>query len=267
MQKKRERFYVEEAAKLLGKAWSLADGKNSDFLVTEGTQQFGLEVTQIFTGPQSRAGSAIKEIESNIQRSVDAHRRKFEKITNTPLAVKLLGDMRPDNMATVVRALVAENLASKPIGHHVVIDAAEGLRAYVTRTFRADWFSVNDRVGWVNRNPTTRIADAIKIKSKKLPRYRETAGRDIRLLIVADRIYNSGKLMLEARPMLNLRGFQVVYFFSYPESITVFDSAAPTEHWRIFALIARTFAMAADKVTSLVRWHKNSIRRIIREEN
>ena len=45
------------------------------------------------------------------------------------------------------------------------------------------------------------------------------------LLIVADHINNSGKLMLEERASLDMMGFQAVYFFPYPESVIVFDKA------------------------------------------
>ena len=62
-----------------------------------------------------------------------------------------------------------------------------------------------------------------------LPRYKECTGLDdIRLLVVANRIMNSGKLSLQERPALNVRGFQVVYFLSYPESVTVFECADNT---------------------------------------
>jgi hypothetical protein len=82
---------------------------------------------------------------------------------------------------------------------------------------------VNDRAGRVDRNPTDLIAKEIEKKSEKLPRYKECSGLDdIRLLVVANRIMNSGKLSLEECPALDLRGFQVVYFLSYPESVKVF---------------------------------------------
>jgi hypothetical protein len=42
VQKKRERFFAEEAARLLGEAWDLgADREHPDFLVTEGSKKFG----------------------------------------------------------------------------------------------------------------------------------------------------------------------------------------------------------------------------------
>ncbi|MGH6975821.1 MAG: hypothetical protein ACREED_02225, partial [Stellaceae bacterium] len=59
--------------------------------------------------------------------------------------------------------------------------------------------------------------------------YRESVGlNDIRLLVVANRIMNSGKLSLQGRPAFDVQGFQVVYFLSYPESIEVFGCASNT---------------------------------------
>ncbi|MEA2951342.1 MAG: hypothetical protein QOJ96_862 [Alphaproteobacteria bacterium] len=226
LEKKRERFFVEEAAKLLDKAWTLGpDQEAPDFLVTEGAHQFGLEVCNIFMGSHSKTGSAMKKGESDVQRCVEALRREYEEKTNIPLSVKFVGDMCVENLTTVVPALFAKQLASKPVGHHDVIDTDNGLRVHVTVAFRADWFSVNDRVGWVDRDPIKYITTEIEKKSKKLQSYKKTAGSDIRLLIVADRIHNSGKLMLGEQPVLGLGGFQVVYFFSYPESVTIFDCA------------------------------------------
>src|ERR1700730_402683 len=224
LKKKRERFFAEEAAKLMGKTWNLGpDREHPDFLVTEGAQQFGLEVSEIFTGRQDRAGSAMKEKESKAQRSVDALRREYEAVTNIPLIVKLVGDVCAENLALVVPALVAEDLASRLVAYQAKIDLNTGLRAglrlYVTRALRPNWFSMKDRVGFVDRNPMPRIAVEVKKKSEKLPQYRQAAGSDIRLLIVADHINNSGKLMLDEQVSLDLMGFQAVYFFPYPEAV------------------------------------------------
>ena len=231
LKKKRERFFVAEAAKLMGKTWSLGpDREHPDFLVTEGAQQFGLEVCEIFTGPQNKRGSAMKEIESNAQRAVDALRREYEAITNIPLIVKLVGDVCAANLALVVPALTAEDLASKPVTYHAVIVPDTGLRAglrvHVTKALRPNWYSVKHRVGFVDRNPMPRIAVAVKKKSRELPRYRQAVGDDIHLLLVADHINNSGKLAIEEQVQLNLHGFEVVYFFPYPEPVvTIFNSS------------------------------------------
>jgi hypothetical protein len=224
LKKQDERFFVEEAARLLGKTWTLGpDRERPDFLVTEGTQKFGLEVSEVFAGPKRRAGAAIKERESKTQKDVEALRIKYEEITNIPLFVRFLGDMSDDNMATVVPALVAEDFASKPISHHVKIKLGDGFSVHATKALRAEWFRVNDRVGWVDRDPIQCIADRVKMKSMNLPQYRKAVGLDIRLLLVANRTYNSGKLMLKEPAKLDVRGFRVVYFFSYPECVIVFD--------------------------------------------
>jgi hypothetical protein len=228
LKKNRERFFVEAAAKLMGKTWTLGlDREHPDFLVTEGAQQFGLEVCEIFTGQQNKHGSAMKEMESRGQRAVDALRREYETITNIPLIVKLVGDVCPENLALVVPALVAENLASKPVAYQGQINLNTGLRAglrvFVTKALRPNWFSMKDRVGFVDRSPMQRIADAVKKKAQELARYRQAVGSDIRLLIVADRTNNSGKVMLEEQATLDVMGFQAVYFFPYPEPVTTFN--------------------------------------------
>jgi hypothetical protein len=225
-QKKRERFFVEEAGRSLGKTWKLGeDREHPDFVVTEGAQQFGLEVCDVFMGQQGRAGSAMKAKESNTQRLVNALRLEYEAIANIPLSVKFVGDMCAANLATVVPALIARDFPSKPIGHHFIFDSGGGLRVHVTKAFRPDWYSVNDRVGWVDRNPQNIIANAIEKKAKELTRYMDAAGCDMRLLLVADRIQNSGKLLLEERAAFDFHGFQVVYFFPYPEPAVILDNA------------------------------------------
>lgn len=218
-QKEGERFFVEEAAKLLGKSWRLGpDRENPDFIVTEGKQQFGLEVCEIFTGPQAKSGSYMKRKESETQRAVKALWNSYESQGGIPLIVKFVGDVCDKNMAAVLPALDAKNLSTKPFGHHEIIEVDKGkakLRVHITRALQANWFTTNDRAGWLDRNPIDRIAEEMKKKSEKLPRYRKCAGlNDIRLLVVANRIMNSGKLSLQGCPAMEVRGFQVVYFLS-----------------------------------------------------
>ena len=133
-----------------------------------------------------------------------------------------------ENLEAVIRMLQDLNSSAKPIGHHERFEVDKGpakLSVYITRGMQhADWFCVNDRVGWVDRNPVERITEAIDRKAERLPQYMECAGLDdIRLLIVANQKMNSGKLRLEQCPAFNLRGFQIIYFFYYPENIIVFE--------------------------------------------
>jgi hypothetical protein len=165
----------------------------------------------------------MKRAESNTHLSLEALRHEYEAITKSSLRAQFVGDMSDGNLAMVVSALIAQDFPSKPVGHHFIVDQGRGLRVHVTKAFRSDWFSVNHRVGWMDRYPEQRIAEAIKKKASELPRYRVAAGDDIRLLIVADRIHNSGKFMLADRPTLDLHGFQAMYFFPYPEPATAFE--------------------------------------------
>ena len=229
--KRHERFLVEQAAHLLGKAWhiGLEDRENPDFLVTEGDHHFGLEVCEVFTGEQDESGSSMKKLESKKRKFIDELRRQYEAATAVTLTVKFVGITDAKDLATVVSALLAEDLAGKALGYHCVIDQNSGLRLHVTKALRADWYSVDDRVGLVNLSPMPRIVDAVEKKSQKLAEYSRAAGSDIRLLVVADRIFNGGKLAPgEISPLdtLDTKGFRVVYFFSSPESVTAFEGAA-----------------------------------------
>jgi len=227
--KRIERYFVEEAAKFLDKKWSLGpDRERPDFIVTEGKQQFGLEVCEIFTGPQDKTGSYIKKKESNTQTAVNRLRKNYERIEDVPLIVKFNGDMCDENMTAVLPALEALKLSTKPLQYHkrFVVDKGRAmLDVYITRSLIADWYCLNDRIGWVNCNPIDRITEAIKEKSEKLPDYKTNTGlKNIRLLIVADRTKNSGKLVLQECPALDVGGFHRVYFFSYPENVQIFEN-------------------------------------------
>ncbi len=213
----------------MGKNWDLGDDnrEHPDFVVTEFDQRFGLEVTQIFVGRQDDAGSALKASESRAQRAIWAIQREYEAIENIPLIVKFVGNMEPDNLATVVPALLAQDFSSRSTCYYFVHDTTitypfrAPLRVHITKALRPNWYSVNDRVGFVDRNPQGIIADAIIEKANELSRYKEAAGDDVRLLLVADRTSNSGKLMLDEGAQFDLHGFKVVYLFPYPEKVIV----------------------------------------------
>jgi hypothetical protein len=226
--KQQERFWAEQVARHLGTVWALDSEREApDFVVTEGDVQFGLEVTELFKGQQGPNGSIEKTRESRTQRSVNGLAREYEAIADVPLTVKFVGNMEEDNLKTVVPVLVAHDLSSKPIGYRFIHDTETAhplrapLRVHVTRGLRSEWFCINDRVGFVDRNPRNIIATAIERKAKDLVHYRAAAGNDVRLLLVADRIMNSGKLMLRDEMRFCLHGFEVVYFLSHPEGAVV----------------------------------------------
>jgi hypothetical protein len=230
-QKQRERFFTEQAIRSLGAGWAIRkECEQPDFIIVEGDHHFGLDVVEIFMGQQSRRGSAMKLGESEKHNALDALRLQYETETGIKLTVKFLGRIGPDTLADVVSDLIALDLASKPLAYKTEIEKRPGLEAglklFVTKSLRPDWYSVNDRVGWVTLNPKNIIAAEIEKKSKKLPQYKAFAGDDIRLLLVADRIKNSGKIAPQAEDAFDFHGFKAVYLYAHPEDAIVLRDAS-----------------------------------------
>lgn len=226
LQKVREKFIAEEAARLLGKNWHFVESNREcpDFLMSEDTHEFGLEVCEIFAGISTKKGSKMRSQESSNQRDIEAVRHEYEKFVDIALDVKLVGEIGGQNLSKILAKFVEEDFASKPIGYSVRLDITDRLCAHVTRSFRRNWIYVNDRVGFFDQETAEiRIVEVIKEKSKKLQKYRGSAGSDVRLLLFSDRHNKSGKLLLKGASKIDLFGFRSVYFFSYPENVTVFD--------------------------------------------
>ena len=222
MQKDRERFFVEEAARSLGASWTIVrDTEPPDFIVESEGALFGLEVRDIFAGPQTVAGSSQKRHESIKQELINSIRLEYESAADCILDVKFVGRVGLENREEVLKRLLDAGFPARAICQNVIIELSNGLRIHATKAFRPNWYSVNDRVGFVDRNPLPIIASAINEKAKKLTRYQHQAGADIRLLLIANRIYNSGKVALEIDEQFDLTGFRAVYFFPYPEPAVV----------------------------------------------
>ena len=220
LQKKRERFFVEQAIRSLKAGWTiLAERDPPDFIIEDHGQQFGLEVIDVFAGPQGSAGSNMKKAESRMQRVLEGLRAEYEQFDATPLTAKFVGRIDAETLAPVVQSLRDLDLAAKPLAFQTVVDTQHGLRVHVTKSLRPDWYSVMDRAGWVEQNPRQILADAIEAKSVKLAQYQAVAGPDIRLLLVANAIQNSGKMRLTEEAGFDLRGFTAVYLFPYPEDV------------------------------------------------
>ena len=223
MNKRQERFFVEEAARSLGVQWEVGEDRESpDFLIDDGSCRFGLEVSELFAGPVGIRGALRKATESFHQKTIDRCRRAYEKERAVPLRVAILGKVTSGSMEELLTMLLCHDLESMQPGERFEVEISDQFKAHVTRALRHQWFRVNDRVGWVNTNPLPMIEEAAAKKSELLANYREAAGPDIRLLLVANRLFASGKLQLVEDSTVDTQGFRVVYFFSYPETVNVF---------------------------------------------
>ena len=94
------------------------------------------------------------------------------------------------------------------------------------RLSRPDWFSVTDSGGWREQG-SRKILQAVATKSTKISRYRENVARelhlggpeeaDVRLLVIADHMWNYGQIAPDQDLTGNMHGFNAVYFFPSPE--------------------------------------------------
>ena len=219
---------AEQAAESLGRQWTLYDREAPDFVVVDGATRFGLELCRVFAGPQGRKGAATKAAEALTQRRIDACRQQYELATAaTPLAVRLVGCLCDVHLAGVVPALLALNLHERTPGHSACIQLFEcgaQLSIHVRRSIagHASWQSVNDRGGWVNRNPVASVQKAVHNKALSLSTFRKrTRVPDQRILVYCDATMNSGRLRLDPGTQVDLAGFDVIYFFPYPEAAIV----------------------------------------------
>ena len=224
MNKREERFYVERAAEMLDVSWTVGEDREiPDFIVTEGDRQFGLEVSEVFIGHMGRKGSERKAEESIYQETIDRYREMYVTEKDVPLCVRILGPVTDETMGELLGHLLQHDFESMRPGNQIIVQPSDQFKVYVTRALRNWWFRVDDRVGMVNMNPMPIINARVAMKSRRLTSYQEAAGDDVRLLLVANRIVNSGKLKLVDQSAIDTRGFKTVYFLSYPESVTVFQ--------------------------------------------
>ena len=223
MNKWEERFYVERAAEMLKVEWVVGEDRESpDFIIIEGGCQFGLEVSELFLGREGRKGAAKKAGESFHQEAIEHYRKIYEGERDIPLCVRILGNVNDETMDELLVCLLRHDFEAMSLGDQIVIQPKDHFKAYATKGLRNWWFRVDDRVGMVNTDPMPIIEDRVARKSENLRRYQEAAGEDVRLLLVANRIVNSGKLKLVENTPIDTRGFRGVYFLSYPESVTIF---------------------------------------------
>lgn len=223
IQKRFERIFVKEAIRSLGVEWIIFEERDPpDFIIADGDNHFGLDVVDIFVGSQDGHGSQMKRAESDTQKLLNNLRRQYEAEANVNLCVKFLGRLAPDTLAKVVPELVALDLAAKPLAYQTAFEIQVGfeapLKLFVTKGNRSEWFARGDRAGFVTRNPDPIIAAEIAKKGKKLAQYKSLVGDDVRLLLVANRIPNSGKIGAKTESAFDFCGFSAVYFFPYPEN-------------------------------------------------
>jgi hypothetical protein len=214
VQKRRELYFVDEAISLLQVNWQVEICEAPDFIVTCGDEKFALEVTEIQSGANTRKGSKEKQAESANTKWLESIRVEFDPDSQLPLDLKYLGKASDKAKHSLLEALRAERFAQRPILHLLETKLYDGGKVWALNAIVHRWQFMTDLVGWVSQDPVF-LQDVIAKKSSKIARYRATHS-DVRLLVVADRRVNSGKILLDAGICADLCGFNAVYFLSCP---------------------------------------------------
>jgi hypothetical protein len=215
-QKEAERRWVEEARQHLGRHWLIQGASEPpDIIALDGLRRVGIEVREVFTGPQRRGGSTIKKRES---RNVSAMRdliHAYYLRRHDPIQVSFVGfeDLRSD-FERVLGMLVRRKprqpwthtkLHLGPLKSLLVMDLPAECGAY------GRWSSVSDMCGWVSTITAKTVQQVITQKAADLSRYRDSVDHRV-LLIVSNRLMNSGRFEYDPDIRVDLMGFDEVIF-------------------------------------------------------
>ncbi|MFO0774066.1 MAG: hypothetical protein U0172_05305 [Nitrospiraceae bacterium] len=216
-----ERMHAECAVKLLGKDWRLAEIEEPvDFEVHTSGASFGLEVTQVFVDGARNPSSSVKREESlnakAIKKLADGYYGKGGR--------RVLARFGGPLQRIVADDLIAAMLNRQPSCENEQVSFSVGaVKVYLTALPEAvgddrHWLCVSDRVGWVREATQRDLQPAVDRKAGKMESYRKKF-QDVVLLLVADRIFNSGRLQVGEGLSVKNPGFKAIYFLSYPEAI------------------------------------------------
>lgn len=221
-------IYAKKASDLLGESWKVEPSPDEvswpDLLVTAENGEFGLEVREIYLD-ETKRGSIKKANENSNLQIIQKLANTYYKSNSHPIKTSLLGNItHHDRMLCTITSTVPqlselEQKRIEPYGGCIIY--IRRLPDHLGEYKR--WDYVSDKVGWVSNVNKEVIDRAISLKAKKLSKY-ETNLSDIRLLLVSDRIFNSGKAWMADNITFDNHGFKIVYYLSYPESVRELSS-------------------------------------------
>lgn len=221
VKKAQERIFGEAAAKLLVADWQIIDiPEPLDFEVLCDGERFGLEVRQVFIDQEADYGSPRKYQEAGNRKIVARLAKRYYELGGSPVSAKFLGGLSHCCIDDLAKQMCS--LAPQYPGSHIEF-ATASMKVFLTPlpvTFGAysRWILVNDSVGWLRDITPLELQHAVDKKADKLASYKQKYP-SIDLLLVADRIFNSGRLAACDNLTVENPGFRTIYFMSYPESI------------------------------------------------
>lgn len=223
VQKVLEVHWVHEAARMLGEVWDVSPAANEtewpDVVVAEGEATFGVEVRELFKD-EFAAGSQMRADEVRRRQRLRSLAEAYYATERVPIRLQVSGGFPPnDHILALLRkhvpALEEWGECTEKLGSAAIrfMRLPEKLPRYNR------WEYTPDSIGWIRTLSLQRLQQVIDDKARKLDKYK-THLSDVRLLIVANRVHNSGKQMFpQDLSALGTQGFSLVYMMSYPQMI------------------------------------------------
>ena len=206
---------------MLKKCWQVKASPDEvnwpDLIVTEETSTIGLEVREIYLD-ETIGGSPKKALETQNRKQIANLAKDYYLQNKVPVKLNLLGCVGyPEELLQ----LLTDEVDKLSVWEQKRFEVGDRCVAFITRLPEefngyCRWISVSDRVGLVANIEQSRIESVIAKKAEKLEKYKKNIS-DVRLLIVSNRIYNSGKAQLMQNVQCHLFGFSSVYYISFPD--------------------------------------------------
>jgi hypothetical protein len=219
IQKELEGIYLKKLDSLIGNKWEITEHETPDFIVIENGKEIGIELTEVFIDNMEKKGSALKIIESINGKSIKWISDQYYMMGGSSIKVDFMGIK---NIHPVKEKILKKLLQRKEkvIWDQFCIDVEDVGQLRVMDLPREAgnykiWRSISDTCGLVGTITEGIIQRAVNKKSTMLLKYPENLFKKY-LVLVANRVYNSGRLQFDEEIQIDGKGFDKVYFLIYP---------------------------------------------------
>jgi len=228
-QKDFEIHYAKKTGELLGESWEVKSAPDEvnwpDLIVTTKSGKFGLEVREIYRDESSK-GSIKKALEKKNLKKINKLASAYYNKTRPPIRVNFLGDIgHHDQLLNSITEEAGQ--LSEWEQKRIELYDGDGCVIYILKLpdpcgEYVRWNYVSDKVGKSSSINADIINKAISYKAENLQKYTREIP-DVRLLLVSDRTFNSGKARLTDDINCDARGFKKLYYLSSPDEVRLLN--------------------------------------------
>jgi len=231
-QKQIEVLYAESLSEKMGYNWKVEippDERNwPDLLIHTSRGSFGLEVCGLYID-DNRKGSSARRGESFRQKLLKELTVNYYSKTDIPIFLKIKGPFAKETTSAILDYLLVTDFQEwKTVEHDLTIHGDKTTKLFIERLPRSfanynRWIYMDDRIGWVKRIRDDDIENIARDKSLNLHKYKKNINK-VSLLIVSNRINNSGRLLLDKHRKINTYAFNKVFYYMHPLEAVVYKN-------------------------------------------